>query len=150
MQEILRYALPSQITRGAAMWSPSPAIPLFRKDPIRIACFVLLFWCAPVTGQEHSLNSPATEAVERAALKLLNDSDWAHTVKPSLQETPCTYQNPAFPGLYPEDKAAAVDATAPAAPQDPVRPDDSEYLIRFQSAKPVQTAIRELLAMGEK
>ncbi|SRR6266480_316284 len=136
--------------RCAAMWTSSPAIPLLCKDAIRIACCILLFCCTPATGQEHSLNSPATEAVERDALKLLNDSDWAHTVKPSLQDTPCTYQNPAFPGLYPEDKAAGVDATAPTAPPDPVRPDDSEYLIRFQSAKPVQTAIQELLAMGEK
>jgi hypothetical protein len=132
------------------MWTSSPVIPLLCKNPIRIACCMLLFWCTPVTGQEHSPNSPATEAVERDALKLLNDSDWAHTVKPSLQDTPCTYQNPAFPGLYPEDKAVAVDATAPTTPPDPVRPDDSEYLIRFQSAKPVQTAIQELLAMGEK
>ena len=132
------------------MWTSSLAIPLLFKDPIRIACSMLLFWCTPVTGQEQSPNPPATEAVERDALKLLNDSDWAHTVKPSLQDTPCTYQNPAFPGLYPEDKAAAVDATAPTTPPDPVRPDDSQYLIRFQSAKPVQTAIQDLLAMGEK
>jgi len=48
---------------------------------------MLLFWCTPVTGQEQSPNPPATEAVERDALKLLNDSDWAHTVKPSLQDT---------------------------------------------------------------
>jgi hypothetical protein len=132
------------------MWTFSPAIPLLSKDPIRIACCMLLFSCTPVTGQEHSPNSPASESIEREALKVLNDSDWAHTVKPSLQDTPCTYQNPAFPGLYPEDKAAAVDARAPTTPPDPVRPDDSEYLIRFQSAKPLQTAIQELLAMGEK
>jgi hypothetical protein len=81
---------------------------------------------------------------------VLNDSDWAHTVKPSLQNTPCTYQNPAFPGLYPEDKAVGVDATAPTTPPDPVKPDDSEYLIRFQSSRPVQTANQELLAMGDK
>jgi len=31
-----------------------------------------------------------------------------------------------------------------------VKPDDSEYLIRFQSAKPVQTAVQQLLAIGEK
>jgi len=132
------------------MWTSSPTIPLLCKDAIRIACCVLLFWCTHVTGQEHSPNSPATEAVERDALKLLNDSDWAHSVKPSLQDTPCTYQNPAFPGLYPEDKAAGVDATAPTTPPDPVRPDDSEYLIRFQSAKPVQMAIQQLIAMGGK
>jgi hypothetical protein len=133
------------------MWSSPAAIPLLCKDPIRIACCMLLVLVhTPVTGQEHSPNLHAADAVERDALKLLNDSDWAHTVKPSLQDAPCTYQNPAFPGLYPEDKAAAVDAPAPPNPPDTVRPDDSEYLIRFQSAKPVQTAIQELLAMGEK
>jgi hypothetical protein len=133
------------------MWTSSPAIPLLSKDPIRTVCCMLLIWCTPpVTGQEHSPNSPASESIEQEALKVLNDSDWAHTVKPSLQDTRCTYQNPAFPGLYPEDKAAALDAMAPTTPPDPVRPDDSEYLIRFQSAKPVQTAIQELLAMGEK
>ena len=117
------------------MWTSSPAIPLLCKDAIRIACCILLFWFTPVTGQEHSLNSPATEAVERDALKLLNDSDWAHTVKPSLQDTPCTYQNPAFPGLYPEDKAAGVDATAPTAPPDPV-PAVAEFRILYSSRSP--------------
>jgi hypothetical protein len=128
----------------------SPASPLLSTDAIRIVCCTLLFCCTPVTGQEHSPNSPATDVVERDALKSLNDSDWAHTVKPSLQDTPCTYQNPVFPGLYPEGKAAAYDATAPNTPPDPVRADDSEYLVRFQSAKPVQTAVQQLLAVGEK
>jgi hypothetical protein len=128
----------------------SPAIPLLRKDAIRIVCCTLLFCCTPVTGQEHSPNSPATDVVERDALKLLNDSNWAHTVKPSLQDMPCTYQNPVFPGLYPEGNAARYDGTAPTTPPDPVRPDDSEYLIRFQSAKSVQTAVQQLLAVGEK
>jgi hypothetical protein len=128
----------------------SSAIPLLRKNAIRIVCCTLLFCSTPVTGQEHGPNSPATDVVERDALKLLNDSDLAHTVKPSLQDTPCTYQNPVFPGLYPEGKAAAYDATNPIIPLDPVRPDDSQYLIRFQSAKPVQTAVQQLLAVGEK
>jgi hypothetical protein len=139
-----------RVTGGAAMWTSSPVIPLLCKDSIRIACCMLVFCCTPVIGQERGPNSAAIEAVERDALKLLNDSDLAHTVKPSLQDTPCTYQNPAFPGLYPEDKAAGVDATAPTTRPEPVRRDDSEYLIRFQSAKPVQTAIQELLAIGEK
>jgi len=128
------------------MWTFSPAIHLLSKDPIRIVCCMLLLWCAPVTGQEHSPTSPAPEAIEREAVKVLNDSDWAHTVKASLQDIPCTYQNPAFPAQFP----MWADATAPTAPPDPVKADDSEYLIRFQSAKPVQTAIQELLAMGEK
>ena len=128
------------------MWTSLPAIPLLCKNSIRIACCLLLLWCAPVTGQEHSPTSPASEAIEQEALKVLNDSDWAQTVKPSLQDTPCTYQNPAFPTLFP----MWADATAPTAPPDPVKADDSEYLIRFQSAKPVQTAIQELLALGDK
>jgi len=132
------------------MWTSSLAIPLLCKDSVRIACCMLLLWCTPVTGQEHGPNLAAIEAVERDALKVLNDSDLAHTVKPSLQDTPCTYQSPVFPGLSPDDKAAAVNATAASTPPDSVRPDDSEYLIRFQSAKPVQTAIQELLAVGEK
>jgi hypothetical protein len=136
--------------RRAAMWTSSSAIPHFCKNSIRIACCMALFWCTPLTGQEPGPNSSAIEVVERNALKLLNDSDLAHTVKPSLQDTPCTYQNPAFPALYPEDKAVAVDAAASTAPPDSIRPDDSEYLVRFQSAKPVQAAIQELLAMGEK
>jgi hypothetical protein len=128
------------------MWTFSPAIPALCRNPIRIICCILLFWCAPVTSQTSSPNSPAIEAVERDALKLLNDSELAHTVKPSLQDTRCTYQNPAFSGLYPEGKAPGVDEPTP----EPVKPDNSEYLVRFQSAKPVQTATQELIAMGEK
>jgi hypothetical protein len=134
------------------MWTSPAAIPSLRKDPIRIVSCMLLLWCTTVTvtAQEQSPDSPAPETVEQDALRVLNDSDWAHTVKSSLQDTRCTYQNPAFPGLFPEHNAAAIDARAPTTPPDPVRPDDSEYLIRFQSAKPVQTAIQELVAMGEK
>jgi hypothetical protein len=132
------------------MWISSAVIPLLGRNSIRIASCTFLFWSSSVTGQEYRSNSPASGAVEQEALKVLNDSEWAHTVKPSLQDTPCTYQNPAFPGLFPEDKAAFVDGTAPTTTPDAVKPDDSEYLIRFQSAKPVQTAIQELLAIGEK
>jgi hypothetical protein len=118
---------------------------------IPLAGCALIFWCPSATGRGYRSNSPTTETVEQAALKVLNDSDWAHTVKPSLQDTPCTYQNPAFPGLIPDDRAANLDAMAPVTtPTDSVKPDDSEYLIRFQSAKTVQTAIQDLLAMGEK
>src|SRR5882762_2120026 len=124
------------------MWTSSAAIPLL--------CCTPLFWCAAITGQEYRSDSSASTEVERNALKVLNDSDWAHTVKPSLQDTPCTYQHPAFPGLYPEDNAAAADGTAPVTPPDPVTPDLSEYLIRFQSARPVQAAIQDLLTMGDK
>ena len=83
-------------------------------------------------------------------MKVVNESDWAHTVTPTIQNAPCSYGNPAFPGLYPEDKAVGLDAVAPVVPTAVVKPDDSEYLIRFQSAKPVQTAVQQLLAIGEK
>ncbi len=117
---------------------------------IPLAGCALIFWCPSVTGQEYRSNSPATETVEQDALKVLNDSDWAHTVKASLQDTPCTFQNAVFPDLYPKDQALQLDLTNPSRPPDPVKADDSEYLIRFQSAKPVQTAVQELLAIGEK
>jgi hypothetical protein len=132
------------------MWISSAAIPLLCKNSIRIACCTLLFWSASVTGQEYRSNSPASAAVEQEALKVLNDSDWAHTVKPGLQDTPCTYQNAVFPDLYPKEQAFTLDATAPTRPPDPVKADDSEYLVRFQSAKPVQTAVQALLAIGEE
>jgi hypothetical protein len=123
----------------------SPAISLLWKSSIRIACCALLFWCAAITGQENRSGSPASDAVEQEALNVLNDSAWAHNVSPSLQDTRCSYKNPAFPGLYPGDRAV-IDVV----PTEAVRPDGSEYLIRFQSAKPVQSAIQRLLGMGEK
>jgi len=100
-------------------------------------------------GQETGLPTTALVPAEQEALNVVNESDWAHTVKPTTQDAPCTYQNPAFRGLFPENQAALVDATAPT-PNSVIKVDSSEYLIRFQSAKPVQTAIHQLLAMGEK
>jgi len=116
------------------------------EGPLQIRCCVLLLaCCASLLAQE----TPSTTSVqpEQQALKVVNDSDWAHTVNPTTQDIPCSYKNPAFPGLYPADQngvAAPVTTTAV------VKPDSSEYLIRFQSAKPVQAAIQQLLAMGEK
>lgn len=132
------------------MWTSLAAIFSPCRNSIRVACCLFLLCCASVAGQEYRSNSSTTETVEQQALKVLNDSDWAHTVKPSLQDTPCTYQNAVFPDLYPKEQAFTLDATAPTRPLDPVKADDSEYLVRFQSAKPVQTAVQELLAMGEK
>ena len=131
------------------MWTFAAVIVLVRKNSIRIACCTLLFWGVSVSGQEKR-SGATSPTMEQEALQVLNDSDWAHTVKPTLQDAPCTYKNPAFPGLFPEDKGALNDARAPSAKPDAVKADNSEYLIRFQSAKPVQTAIQELLAMGEK
>lgn len=118
---------------------------------LRVACCILfLLFCSSTRCQERRSDSTETETTELAALKVLNDSELARTVTPSLQDTRCTYENPAFTDLYPKEKAATLDAVSPAPPSDPVKADDSEYLIRFQSAKPVQTAVHELLAIGEK
>jgi hypothetical protein len=115
-----------------------------------LASFILVVFCSSVRGQESHSDATRTETAELAALKVLNDSDLARTVKPSLQDTRCTYENPAFPDLFPKEKATRLDAMSPELPPDPVTEDDSEYLIRFQSAKPVQTAVQQLLAKGEK
>ncbi len=132
------------------MWISSAAIPLLWRNSIRIASCILLFCCASVTGQENHSGSPASDAVEQEALKVVNESDWAHTVTPTTQDAPCTHQNPAFPGLYPVDEAVVADGRDPVVHAEVVKPDTSEYLIRFQSAKPLQTAIQQLIAMGEK
>jgi hypothetical protein len=122
----------------------------FFRYSLRVACCALLLLCSSVRGQERRPDSSGAEARELDALKVLNDSDLARTVKPTLQDTRCTYENAAFPGLYTKEKAATPDAMSPALTRDPVKADDSEYLIRFQSAKPVQTAVQQLLAIGEK
>jgi hypothetical protein len=128
----------------------SESISLLWNNLGRVGCCAVLLCSAVALGQNRS-GPAATDAVEQEALKVLNDSDWAHTVKPSLQDTPCTYENPAFPDLFPDQgKAAAIDAMYPAPPAEAVVADDSEYLIRFQTAKPVQKAVRDLLAMGNK
>lgn len=132
------------------MWTTSAAIYSLCRNSIRLACCLFLACCASIAGQEYRSNSSTTERVEQEALKVLNDSEWAHTVKPTLQGTTCNFQNAVFPDLYPKEQAFTLDATASTLPPDPVKADDSEYLIRFQSAKPVQTAVQELLAMGEK
>jgi hypothetical protein len=134
---------------GVAMLTSSALISSLFRDSLRVACCLLLF-CSSIRGQERPPDSTGKETTELAALKVLNDSDLARTVKPTLQDTRCTYQNPAFPDLYPKEKAATLDTMSPAVPPDPVRADDSEYLIRFQSARPVQTAVEELLALGDK
>ena len=122
------------------------------RNSILFACCVVLI--APA-GQLVGQNSSSTALVQQdagvqGALKILNDSPLARTVTPSTQDVPCSYSNPAFPDLYPKDKGILLDERAPVTPVQDVKPDRSEYLIRFQSAKPVQSATQQLLAMGEK
>src|SRR5882762_6473946 len=74
------------------MWISSAVTPLLWKNSIRIASCVLLFWSATVTGQENRSGPAASDAVEPEALKVVNESEWAHTVTPTLQDVPCTYR----------------------------------------------------------
>lgn len=108
-----------------------------------IACAAVLLSCVGVVGQEKSLErSPADAAAEGAfeSIKVINASDWAHTISPSvqLQNDPCEYS---------DQNTVDTDGTATAS-GDSVEPDTSEYLIRFQSAKPVQEAFQRLVDLG--
>ena len=116
------------------------------ESPLQIRCCVLLLaCCASLLAQE----TPSTTSAqaEQQALRVVNDSDWAHTVNPTTQDIPCSSKNPAFPRLIPADQN---DVATPVATTGVVKPDGSEYLIRFQSAKPVQAAIQQLLSLGEE
>src|SRR5271163_1753207 len=132
------------------MWISPAAIPLVFKNSIAISACVLLLCTASVTQQQDNSSSPASSATEEQALKVLNESDWARSVTPTVQDVPCTYRNAAFPGLYPEPEAAELDELYSGVPREPIKPDSSAYLIRFQSAKPVQTAVEQLIALGDK
>ena len=109
-------------------------------------CILLLVGSSIVWGIARARTAPAGDgASEIAALKTLNDSDWARTVTPSLQDEPCGYRNPAFPGLSPSWTASSD----PPPATEPVKPDRSDYLVRFQSAKPVQAAAQQLTTTGK-
>lgn len=111
----------------------------------------LLLFASYFAGQENDAKSQISAAAEQEALKVLNNSDFAHTVTPTLQHQPCTYEHPAFPGLFPADRGALIEEMGPLAKDNrPVKADEAEYLIWFQSAKPVQFALQQLLTLGSK
>ena len=130
------------------MRSLLPVVSSASGSSVQIRCCVLLLaCCASLLAQETPSTTSASGPAELQALRVANDSDWAHTVNPTIQDAPCSFKDPAFPGLYPADQNGVE---APVTTTGVVKPDNSEYLIRFQSAKPVQAAIQRLLAMGEK
>lgn len=96
------------------------------------------------------LNKSPQLWTEEEALRVLNDSPWAKTVKPSTQDTACGYKNPAIPGEFSEDDAERLEILVPTVESVPVKPDRAEYLIRWQSVKPLQAAVQRLLALGEQ
>ena len=69
-------------------------------------CGGLLAFAAPNSSPDLSfLSKPPSDWTEAQALQVLNESPWAHAVATSVQDTPCTYQNAAFPGLLEESRA---------------------------------------------
>jgi hypothetical protein len=62
----------------------------------------------PLAANEPFLKS-SNQWTEAEALRVLNDSPWAHTITTTTQETPCDYEHPAFPGLFREGMAQIAD-----------------------------------------
>lgn len=113
-----------------------------------MGCLCLAAWSIPAfCGQD---DDGAAAAARAQALRVLNDSTWAHTVTPNTQDTACDWEHPAFPGLVSADVGARRDAEDPHPPHsEAVKPDTAEYLIRWLSVKPVQAAVERMLALDE-
>jgi hypothetical protein len=115
----------------------------------RAAAFLFVVaWAFPTSGNENFFRKPAAEWTENDALLVLNDSPWARTVTISTQDTPCSYKNPAFPGMFSEGEAE--DATNPPTPVVTAKPDGAEYLVRWESSKQMQAAVQRLIALDDK
>ncbi len=115
-----------------------------------ICCFALLSATVSVIADETFLSKPPAEWTEVEALKVLNDSPWAHAVTTTIQDSQCSYENPAFPGLFPEDVAQRNDSRTPTPPAADVKPDGAEYLLRLVSVKPMQAATERLISLDQK
>jgi hypothetical protein len=111
---------------------------------------LLIAGAIPAASDEGYLNKAPQIWTDEEALTVLNDSPWAKTVKPSTQDMACGYKNPAIPGGFTEDEAERLEILVPTAQSDPVKPDGGEYLIRWQSVKPMQAAVQRLLALGDQ
>ena len=118
---------------------------------IKIVCSLfVLFPVIPALGQQDFLSRPSYLWNEEDALKVLNNSPWAHSVTTSTQDAACGYKNPAFPGEIAPERAELLEMEAPTPPSSEVKSDGAEYLIRWLSVKPVQDAIQRLLVLDEK
>lgn len=123
---------------------------LFRPALPGIVGFALLGSAVLLTANEPFLNKPAADWTEAEALQVLNDSPWAHPVEAALQSTPCDYEHPAFPGMYPEGLAQSLDLGSAHHTTEPVQPDGAHYVVRLNSVKPMQAAAQRLVRIGEK
>ena len=117
---------------------------------VRVVCGLVFILGACAVAEQPSSTAMGVEDVRAEALRITNDSLWAHTVTPTLQDSPCDHQNSVFPNLYPADEARQSDEVSPQPPPDAIQPDNSTYLIRFQSSRPVQDAFQRLVAMGDR
>lgn len=117
---------------------------------IATSCLLLAAGAIPAVSDDSYLSKAPQSWSEEEALRVLNDSPWAKTVKPSTQDSACGYKNPAIPGELDDDEAVKLEIRVPTGPSLQVKPDGAEYLIRWQSAKPMQAAVQRLLALGDQ
>ena len=113
-------------------------------------CLPFLILCAPLLGQQDFLSKQPTLWTEEDALKVLNESPWAHTVTTSTQDAACGFKNPAIPGEFSAEGAELGEMRDPTPDSVAVKPDGAEYLVRWISVKPVQAAVQRLIALDEK
>jgi len=121
------------------MWFLPAGFRSFLKRPAQIVCGIsVLLLVMPVLGQQDFLSKPADQWTEEDALKVLNDSPWAHPVTTSTQDAASGYKNPAIPGEISPERAELLEMEAPTPASLEVKPDGAQYLIRWISAKPVR------------
>jgi hypothetical protein len=115
----------------------------------RVLCSFALV-ASSLTANEPFLDKPSNEWTDAEALRVLNDSPWAHTITTTTQDTPCDYEHPAYPGLFPEEMAQIEDSRSTQFPAESVKPDGAEYLVRLVSVKPMQAAAERLVSLDER
>ena len=115
-----------------------------------LCMFVLVASSVLLTANEPFFNKPSSEWTEAEALRLLNNSPWAHTITTTTQDTPCDYEHPPFPGMFPEDMAQIAGSRSRQFPAESVKPDGAEYMVRLVSVKPMQAAAERLASLDEK
>ena len=115
-----------------------------------ICCVALVAGSVILTAKENFLAKPSGEWTEAEALQVLNDSPWAHNATTTVQDTPCDFEHPVYPGLSPEEMAQRVDSISAKFPAESVKPDGAHYLVRLVSVKPMQAAVARLLSLDKK
>src|SRR6266849_5615744 len=123
---------------------------LFQVGLRAICSLALVAASIPITANLPFLSKPSEEWTEAEALQVLNDSPWAHTITTATQDTQCDYEHPVFAGLFSEEMAQRIDSISPSYPAEHVKRDETEYLVRLVSVKPMQAAAEQLISLDEK